>query len=193
MVSMSAVDQDHLARDEVAVVREEEDYCAGDVLGASLSSEGAFRVDGRLVIFAEIGLGEAGRQGVDVDVVRPNLTRQGAGQTGYRGLGDDVLGVASGDRPGHVQPDAGTAVDDLALSLVPHVGEDGARAEERPLDVHGHDPVPDLEVHVEEVGRPKVLNHARVVHEAIDAAEALESLSGHVLGLLLIGDVDAEG
>ena len=125
-----------------------------------------------------LGGDEAGRDGVDPDVVPPQLARPGLRHDDHAGLGGGVVGLAEVA----VEPDDGGGVEDRPAAAGDHVRRHGAGAEEDALEVdrdHGVEvPLAHLAglcavLPLDELG---VAHDAGVVDQHVDPPPALDDL-----------------
>jgi nucleoside diphosphate kinase len=166
-----AVDDEHLARHEVAVRRQQVHEGAFQVFRDLVPVQGpgaAAAVNGLVVPGAErLGEGESRSERVDGDAVGAQLPGQRAGQGEHRALGGDVVRHAG--RRG--QDDPGADVHDLAAAAPAEVRDGGLAQNERPADVDGQHPVELVHRDLLEASAGERREQRGVVHQGIHAAQ----------------------
>src|SRR6185503_9365523 len=146
VLQRTAVDDEALAGDEIAVGRGEEDTGADEIVRHLLALDGA-GIGHRLAVIDVIvapadifGRGEAGRDGVDADAVLAELGRERARHAEDRALGRDVMQHLRRAAPHRARGD----VDDLAVILALHDRNDRLDAEEHAAHIDGKIAIPFL-------------------------------------------------
>ena len=91
-----------------------------------------------------LGLGQAGRHGVDRDAVLAELGGERPGEPEHAALGRHVVGEVGRARDHHV----GRDVHDAAVAVLAHLVRRRAAGQEHAVEVDGHDPAPLREVDV---------------------------------------------
>ena len=132
-----------------------------------------------------VGPGSTGSHAVDGDVLAAGFLSQGVGEADQSGLGSGVValaGVAAGS--------GGAQVDDTAVVVVPHLGVYSVSPVEHTVEAGVDDLLPLLDGHLVEDGGA---GNACVVHQDIDAAEALHNLGDSSLNALIVGNVALNG
>src|SRR3990172_1056477 len=129
-----------------------------------------------------VRLDEPGGHRVDQDAPAAELARRRLRQADEPGLGGRVIRLAGVPHG----PGRGRDVDDPAALLAHHDLRHRPRREERAAEVHVEYPVPVLVLHPDE---QRVAGDSGVVHEDVDAAEALLRLIHQPLHVLTPGHV----
>ena len=192
---VAAADGDALAGDVVGEVGDQEFDDFGAVFGHAQAAEGDILQQAVAHFGAVAALGDgaggehkAGRNTVDMDVVRAQFGGEDAGVVDHAGFGDFVghaAAVASAPEAG-----LGCDVDDLAAARGLHIGRGGLAAE----DCAGQVDVEDVAVVIGRRGGGAMVGRgmehaAGVVDEDVDPPEGVYGLAQHGLHRGFVGHV----